>query len=495
MSDGFHRRLSPWLPTIFLGLFLGLYAPVCYWFGWNDPAIFDIRGHNYPAPWAEVLCVSTVGCMIVLAVAWTAVGRVIDIIALQFILNALIILGYFFLNTTSLVIYGAEKIIMTAGEQAVAVNSIGFFVTMALIVIWYAFLWHQRYQSPVLSGPQEVLDRRLEWFLMPVMIVVIFMISLPMVLTGTIPMLTGDPMVGRVILEKSTLGRPFYNLGSSLLPALASSLLIIALRRKTLLGKVFNLPIMLVAPVFLIQYLTSNRLPLAYTMLTFFALYTIERKFPRWLLVLIFVGFVSCFLFLSGLSSILRQERELLDSGNIVASSFSQAFVGNNLADLRDGAWVFGQWDYEPLNGKTYLGGLFAMLPSAIFPQKKDWYLGLVALNIVGWPTDEHFGLRISFFAEAFLNFGLAGVIGLGVVLGTLFAYLLRSLHLAAAVPNPCLTRNLGIVLKMQLSLMLANSSEGFVFWSLVALLLAMWLFIDRPFRLQTNLGNLAPVR
>jgi len=482
-----NKRLSPWMPTIFLVLFLGLYAPVCYWLGWNNPAIFDIRGQDYPATWAEALCVATVFCMITLAVCWTAVGKAIDIIALQFVLNALIVLGYFFLNTTSLVIYGAEKVIMTAGEQAVAVNAIGFFVTMALIVIWYGFLWMQHYQLPRLPAPAEVLDKRLEWFLMPLVMLATGMIALPMLLTGTIPMLSGDPMVGRVILEKSTLGRPFYNLGSSLLPALTASLLIIALRKKTLLGKVFNLPLLLVAPVFIIQYLTSNRLPLAYTMLTFFALYTIERKFPRWFLVVAFVGFISFFLFLSGFSSILRQERELLESGNVVGAAFSQAFVGNNLADLRDGAWVFGQWDYEPLNGKTYLGGLFSMIPSAFFPQKKEWYLGLVALNIVGWPTEEHFGLRISFFAEAFLNFGVAGIVGLGVVLGTLFGYLLRSLHLAAAETTPCLMRNLSIVLKMQLSLTLANSSEGFVFWSITALLIVMWVLVERPIRFQFN--------
>ncbi len=57
---------------------------------------------------------------------------------------------------------------------------------------------------------------------------------------------------------------------------------------------------------------------------------------------------------------------------------------------------------FQPLDGKTYLGGVAAFLPSAIFPQKKEWYLGLVAIRIVHWPTEEHFGLRVTFFANRF---------------------------------------------------------------------------------------------
>jgi hypothetical protein len=209
-----------------------------------------------------------------------------------------------------------------------------------------------------------------------------------------------------------------------------------------------------------------------------------ERRRSRPLLVVGVAAFMALYLGLSGFSSILRQSRGMLGEKNIVAASFREAFLGNNLSDLRDGAWVFGSWDFVPLNGKTYLGAVGSLLPSALFPGKKDSYLGLVALRIVNWPVEGHFGLRISFFAESFLNFGLAGVVGLGVLIGCLGGYLLKKLHLSVAEQTPCLTRNLRILLSMQLVLALSESSQGFVFYSILMLLFVMWLFVLCPLRL-----------
>ena len=343
--------------------------------------------------------------------------------------------------------------------------------------------WDVRPLPPPPAPPEE-LDRRLLWVLLPVLVVIGGMIASPMLLMGIVPMATSDPMAAREAIEKSSLGRPLYNLGSSLLPAIVASLLVLALRKKGIVGKIFNLPVLVVGPVMIIQFLSSNRLPIAITLLVCVALLSMEFKLPRSLLALGTVAFIAFYLGLSGFSSIIRQDRSELSDGNIVVNSFEQAFIGNNLADLRDGAWVLGKWDYEPLNGLTYLGAAGAFIPSAFFPQKKDAYLGLVALRIVEWPTEDHFGLRLSFFAESFLNFGLAGVIGLGVLMGSLFGYLLKEYHLCAGSDPPCLARNVSTLLKLQLVLTFANSSEGFVFWSLLGLLGMLWVMVSRPIRL-----------
>ena len=486
------KTLSPLPVVAFLGIVMGLFAPIAVWCGWNDPALFDLRGNSYPAEWAEALAVIVVSALFIVPMCWIAIGRCIDLIALQLFLNGMIILGYFFLELTAPVIHGAERVILTAGEQVVAVNAIGFFALLAVLVGWYGVLSYARRDLPPLPVPPEEADRRLWWFLLPVLLVMGVMIALPMVMTGIVPLLAPDPMAGREAIQKNSIARPFYNLASSMLPAIAGSLLILALRRKSLLGRFLNLEMVVVGAVLGIQLLTSNRLPLALTLLVFVALLSMEIRLPRPLLVLAGVGFIAFYLGLSGFSSIIRQNREALTEGNIVEASFREAFLGNNLSDLRDGAWVFGEWDYEPLNGMTYLGAVAAFLPSAIFPAKKEAYLGLVALRIVHWPTEDHFGLRLSFFGESFLNFGLAGTVGLGIVMGTLFGYLLKCLHLAAAAERPCLARNLSIVLKLQLVLTFANSSEGFVFWSLVGLLFLIWFVVRRPIRLGRP-GRSAP--
>lgn len=479
-----NQFLSPLPVVAFLGITMGLFAPLSAWFGWNDPALFDVRGNSYPAEWAEILAVAAVSALFVVPMCWIAIGRCIDIVALQFFLNGMIILGYFFLDLTAPVIHGAERVILTAGEQAVAVNAIGFFTLLTVLVGWYGVLMYSRRGLPPLPVPQAEADRRLWWFLLPVLLVMGVMIASPMLLTGIVPMLAPDPMAGREAIEKNAVARPFYNLASSMLPAMAGSMLVLGLRRKGLLSRFFNLEMMVVGAVMGVQFLTSNRLPIALTLLVFVALLSMEIRLPRPLLVLAGAAFIAFYLGLSGFSSIVRQNREAFSEGNIVEASFREAFLGNNLSDLRDGAWVFGEWDYEPLNGMTYLGAVAAFLPSAVFPAKKDAYLGLVALRIVHWPTEDHFGLRLSFFGESFLNFGLAGTVGLGIVMGSLFGYLLRCLHLAAAAAQPCLARNLVIVLKLQLALTLANSSEGFVFWSLLGLLFLLWLMVRRPVRI-----------
>lgn len=476
--------LTPAATGLFLFLFFGLFAPLTYWLGWNQPSLFDIRGEGYPQPWAEFLTVLTVSALFMVPFVWMAVGRVIDPLALTLGLNALILVGYFFLDRTGARIEGAERPVLDAANMILAINAIGFFTLLAVLVGWYAIFSVGQRQIRPLPAPPEVMDNRFRWFVYPFILAVTAMVALPMVLTGTVPMLSPNPVEGRLALLESNVGRPLYNLASSLLPAAVASCLILAWRRRGV-WKIFNMEVVLVGLAVAVQLLTSNRTPLAMSMMMTFALFTFEWKFPRWLMPLMVAAYFAAFLGLGGFSSIVRQNRDLLDEGNIVAASFTEAFMGDNLSDLRDGAWVMGEWNMEPLNGKTYLGGLAALFPSAIFPQKKEWYLGWIGLKIVQWPTEEHFGLRMSFFAESFLNFGLAGTIGLAVFLGSYYGYLLKALHLAARSERQCLTRNIRLMLALQLGQTFSNSSEGFVFYSLVTLLVLIWIVVDFPLRSQ----------
>jgi hypothetical protein len=141
------------------------------------------------------------------------------------------------------------------------------------------------------------------------------------------------------------------------------------------------------------------------------------------------------------------------------------------LIDFHDNAWVFSQWDHQPLMGKTYLGGMTEMLPSGLFPMKRQWHLGHVALRLVGLGDVAHFGLRLSCFGESFLNFGFAGVVGLATILGIVLAVLLRFLHLSGRQQHPCLAWNLSAVMLMQMALIWTNSADGYVFWALLFLL------------------------
>ena len=95
---------------------------------------------------------------------------------------------------------------------------------------------------------------------------------------------------------------------------------------------------------------------------------------------------------------------------------------GNNLSELRDFSWLLAAWDGEPLLGTTYVSGFLAWIPAFLLPDRKEMSWGVFSTVMTGLSTPPgHPGLRPTVFAEAYFNFGLAGVMGIGLFLGAIF--------------------------------------------------------------------------
>lgn len=284
----------------------------------------------------------------------------------------------------------------------------------------------------------------------------------------------------------SDAARALYNLGTALVPfslaGMAMGILRDWRRHLWLHGPLAGM-------LAIVQLLSGQRLPLAVALLVVVTLVTVEKKFPRWVMPGAYLGFILFFMTLNGFTALLRLNPAELQKENPLVASVNEAFMGNNIIDLRDAAWVIGSWDFQPLEGQTYLGGLVSLVPSAIFPKKHDWHLGLTCIRIVGWGEEDHFGVRITYFGESFLNFGWAGVVGLAIVMGTLYGTLLRALHLAAQSPEPCLFRNIQIVALMQMCHPLTNTSDAFTFWAMLFLFIGMTLWVKTTAR-----GRLLPI-
>ncbi len=400
----------------------------------------------------------------------------IDILALFLAQNGLLVAGYFFLHTTAFRLKGLGEAIGRSGSLVVLINAAGFAVLLTSMGLTYLVAASGRSRLGPLPAPPSVCDERLIWVLRACGLAVVAVLALPMATSGTIPLLAADAAQARLAMIHSDAARAAYHAGTAILPFITGGLFVFISRHPL---RALGLDGWITGTILVIQTLTSNRLPLAITLFVTLSLVTLERRWPRSLLLVAFSGFFLAFTLLAGFTSILRQDRHKLESGDLISSSLSEAFLGDNLIDVRDAAWVFSEWDYQPLLGETYLGGLVAMVPSGIFPMKKDWHLGLTAIRIVGWDPDQHFGLRITFFGEAFLNFGPAGVIGLGVVLGCLFGSLLCTWHLIAAKRPPCLHSSLRAVMLMQMCEPLANTSDAFTFWSILAFAVLQWVFVD----------------
>ncbi|HEY1895433.1 MAG TPA: oligosaccharide repeat unit polymerase [Terracidiphilus sp.] len=116
--------------------------------------------------------------------------------------------------------------------------------------------------------------------------------------------------------------------------------------------------------------------------------------------------------------------------GNVRAGQYSLiqffasiAFLllyGNNFSDLRDFAWVYGTWDHVFWGGKTYLAALFSFVPRAVSQFRDTWGFGAVTAATAGFDPQLHPGLRPGYFGEGFFNYGLPGVVLVGLLVGLL---------------------------------------------------------------------------
>ena len=481
-TQGLNATLSWFRPFYLIGSFLGVLVPLSFWAHWYQPDGITRLRAGWNDPWLAFSVSLMVLVLLLSPLAWMTVTRFMDLIGLTLAHQGLILIGYFFVERTSASLGGtAAQVVLEGLPWILAINLIGFAVLLVVMGCVYTWSRNQHLVLKPLCAPAEDLDRRLLSFLRMTSIFLCILIVLPMAATGSIPMLTGGEGVdARYAMLSSSTSRPFYHFGTALVPVVAAALGVSILRR----WRHFPVHDMLLFLVMTsLQVVSGNRLPLAIAMFMGATLMTLQFRMPRWLIPVLYAIFLSTFMLLGGLSSLMRTDRERLREGDPFMTSLSEVYLGNNVIDLRDGAWVLGSWDFEPLLGKTYLGGLVAMAPSGLFPKKHDWHMGLTAVRIVGMDDQSHFGLRVTFFGEAFLNFGWAGVVGMAAIMGILWGTLLRAAHLVARGDRTCLTRNLSLVMLMQMCNPLTNTSDAFTFWTLLIFLVALWLAVDRQAR------------
>jgi oligosaccharide repeat unit polymerase len=211
--------------------------------------------------------------------------------------------------------------------------------------------------------------------------------------------------------------RPIYNVAATILPLLiAIALLAAAERRKAAL---WVLAVLLLFPALL----TGSRgvafggvMNYALAVLGYRAL---RRELPtrRLIAALPFAALILFFALYLG--DVRTGQYNVLVTA---ASAGFELFYGNNFSDLRDFAWLLGYWDGEWLGGRTQLAGLLGFVPSVLSPFRANWAWGRVSTDIVGLSMREletaHGGLRPGTFGELYLNFGLAGVVLGGLLLG-----------------------------------------------------------------------------
>lgn len=123
------------------------------------------------------------------------------------------------------------------------------------------------------------------------------------------------------------------------------------------------------------------------------------------------------------------------------ASLAFMLFYGTNLSDLRDFAWVYSGWDHVYWGGKTYLVAFMSFVPRFASQFRETWGMGPMTSSAVGFDPQLFTGLRPGVFGEGFFNFGLLGVVAVGLVLGVILRHIDTATKQALAPPSPSIMK------------------------------------------------------
>lgn len=104
--------------------------------------------------------------------------------------------------------------------------------------------------------------------------------------------------------------------------------------------------------------------------------------------------------------------------GAFFGTFLDAVFYGNTFSDLRDFAWVYSAWNHVLWGGKTYVSAVLSFVPRFASHFRDTWALGAKTAATAGFDPEVHPGLRPGIFGESFFNFGIPGVLVIGLMLG-----------------------------------------------------------------------------
>jgi oligosaccharide repeat unit polymerase len=216
----------------------------------------------------------------------------------------------------------------------------------------------------------------------------------------------------KFFLENDIL-RPLYNATISLYPVSLLYIFLFYLKGKKLSFKLL-LYILIIFGIFL-----GTRGAIVGSLVTLYLFYIFNKNGKENLIKIFLVGFFALFLALY-IDSLRHGQYNVF---NALSIGLIKIFYGNNFSDTRDFAWILTYLDGEYFLGKTYLAGLVSFIPRFILDFRSEWAISVVTDRIVGFSPSEHAGLRPGMFGEAYFNFGILGVMILGLIAGYFLRY------------------------------------------------------------------------
>jgi len=179
----------------------------------------------------------------------------------------------------------------------------------------------------------------------------------------------------------------------------------------------------------------------------------------------------------------------------LAGSIFFLLFYGNNFSDLRDFAWVYSAWDHVLWGGKTYVAALLAFIPRFASHFRDTWGLGVATASTVGFDPQVHPGVRPGAFGEGFFNFGLFGVVAVGLLLGIVSRRVDNEVKRAFASTEPSMMKAFSSTMLLGVAGAFAVSAGFSGVYVLAGVYLFSWfcLSVQRMFAPQKVLVTGAP--
>jgi oligosaccharide repeat unit polymerase len=176
------------------------------------------------------------------------------------------------------------------------------------------------------------------------------------------------------------------------------------------------------------------------------------------------------------------------------ASFVTLLFYGNTFSDLRDFAWVYSAWDHAFWGGKTYLAAIMSFVPRFASNFRDTWAMGAATASTVGFDPQVHPGLRPGVFGEGYFNFGLAGVVAIGLMLGFILRRVDTDVKRALAAPRPSLMQAFASTMLLNISGCIAISAGFSGLYTLAGVYLFSWfcLSVERVFRPSQAVAGIA---
>jgi hypothetical protein len=180
--------------------------------------------------------------------------------------------------------------------------------------------------------------------------------------------------------------------------------------------------------------------------------------------------------------------------GGFLATFVTLLFYGNTFSDLRDFAWVYSAWDHAFWGGKTYLAAILSFVPRFASSFRDTWAMGAATASTVGFDPQVHPGLRPGVFGEGYFNFGLAGVVAIGLMLGFILRRVDTDVKRALAPPRPSMMQAFASSMLLNISGCIAISAGFSGLYTLAGIYLFSWfcLSVERVFRPARAVAGIA---